>query len=246
MKHSINDSVSATMTKPRPGVAASKRLAKCKDESVWIAVEEQYDTVKTFLKKGFDEIEKNYEKVGRDWEIDALTFTKDQLLDVVAWKFAVGKPRNALLKHLHSNTETSVQEHSLGAMTQACHKTNDVDIEKCIKECTKLKGVGPATASALLTLVNPSTFAYMYDEVIDCFLPKRTYTLPTYLAMNQDCMRIAESLGKEWTASRVARVLWVAARSHAYDLDDHTLKRKKSPLKESSNTESRARKRQKR
>ena len=238
------------MSKPRPGVAASKRLANCKDESIWIKVENQYDDVKSFLKEGFETIERNYERIARNMKKsgDEKSFTKDDLMDVVAWKFAVGKPRHALMKYLHSNTEDSVRENFDKALEDFEH---DGKIDLCIKEFTKLKGVGPATASALFTLVNPYSFVYMYDEVIDCFLPKRNYTLPTYLSMNWECMEIAMSLGEEWSAARVAKVLWIAARANAYDLEDHTLQiNNKLPIVSKENVKNggntRARKRQKR
>ena len=80
----------------------------------------------------------------------------------------------------------------------------------------------------------------MYDEVIDTFLPKRTYTIPVYLQINSECTKLAQQLnnntkvvtaasnGKskkpskdnrkkqqeqenEWTTARVAKVLWTAA-----------------------------------
>jgi len=50
-------------------------------------------------------------------------------------------------------------------------------MQEAITEMGKLQGVGPATASAILTLVRPDVFCYLYDEVIDCFEPTRDVSL---------------------------------------------------------------------
>jgi hypothetical protein len=50
---------------------------------------------------------------------------------------------------------------------------NNRGTQEALDHLTVLKGVGPATASAILCLVRPDIFCYMYDEVIDCFEKKR-------------------------------------------------------------------------
>lgn len=213
------------MSKPRPGVAAGKRLSKCHDKGVWSLVELQTSEIVSHL-DGFKEIDNKYRQIGRSLSKDGSKnyITKQELLSVVSWKFSVGKPRHALMKHLRSNTEASVREHSAAAIAKA-KSSAEADTEstkKALEELINLKGVGPATASAVLTLLQPNLFAYMYDEVIECFLPKRTYTLSTYLTLNTNCIKLANILGDRWTASRVATALWTAARANAYKLHDHT------------------------
>jgi hypothetical protein len=218
------------MSKPRPGMAAAKRLVGCSDRKIWSLVEAMYPEVVTKI-DGLKEIDEEYSSLGglllSKEDTSKQYITKDELLKVVVkWKFKVGKPRLALMKHLNSNTETSVVEHSTDAIEKArtaAYKTEDSTTKKALEDLTKLKGVGPATASAILVLVQPDAFAYMYDEVIECFLPKRTYTLKTYMSLNEGCLEIASKLGNGWSTSRVARTLWIAARANAYDLHDHTL-----------------------
>lgn len=217
--------ITTIMSKPRPGVQAAKRLSKCDDKEIWSLVEKQFSKVVAHL-KGFKEIESEYHRIGRSFEDESKeSITKEDLLTIVRWKFAVGKPRHALMKHLTSNTESLVRELSASSIATARNSTeSDKDSsKKSLEEFAKLKGVGPATASALLALVQPDLFAYMYDEVIECFLPKRTYTLSTYMVLNKNCSRIARNLGDGWTPSRVATVLWTAARAEAHDLNDFTM-----------------------
>lgn len=226
------------MSKPRPGVDAAKRLSKCSDKKIWGLVESKYPDVVTEI-SGLKEIDEKYCSLGLFLSKDTskMSITKEELFKVVDWKFKVGKPRNALMKLLRSNTEASVIEHSSSAIEKARRTTGTkMDLVKnALENLIKLNGVGPATASAILVLVQPDTFAYMYDEVIECFLPKRTYTLKTYISVNECCHEIASKLGNGWTPSRVARTLWIAARANAYNLHDHTLSMKRSSEENGTN-----------
>ena len=242
------------MSKPRPGMAAAKRLVGCSDKKIWSLVEAMYPEVVTKI-DGLKDIDEEYSSLGglllsKEEDTSKKSITKDELLKVVVkWKFKVGKPRLALMKHLNSNTEASVEEHSTNAIEKArtaADKTEGSTTKKALEDLTKLKGVGPATASAILVLVQPDAFAYMYDEVIECFLPKRTYTLKTYMSLNEGCLEIASKLGNGWSTSRVARTLWIAARANAYDLNDHTLSTaKRSSDENGTNDKERTTKRQK-
>jgi len=90
--------------------------------------------------------------------------------------------------------------------------TGRAAVQEAIGELGKLKGVGPATASAVLTLIRPDVFCYLYDEVIDCFEPQRDYKMANYLRVNNRCLQLARTLGDGWTTSRVAKTIWTAAR----------------------------------
>jgi hypothetical protein len=84
----------------------------------------------------------------------------------------------------------------------------------------KLKGIGPAGASAVLSLIRPDIFCYFYDEVIDCFETNREYKVSNYLRVNSRCLQIARKLGGEWNSRRVAKTIWVASRFLALQGED--------------------------
>jgi hypothetical protein len=89
----------------------------------------------------------------------------------------------SLVKYLAANSEEAVKRHSKSAIDLAMN----VDAGECLEEdgslsaagraamqeaigeLGKLKGVGPATASAVLSLVRPDVFCFLYDEAIDTF-----------------------------------------------------------------------------
>ncbi|KAL3771246.1 hypothetical protein ACHAW5_006655 [Stephanodiscus triporus] len=184
----------------------------------------------------------------------ATSLTKEQLLDVIVeWKFLKGKPRNALWPLLRSNADASVAAASRRAFAAAdgIPKTMSVDassdgddasryateIAAAVSRLCEIRGVGPATASAVLCLYRPDVFAFMDDEVIECLYDgKRGYTLKIYLEVNDRCREIASQLnmameerkgdlegssssssGGGWTPCKVGKALWTVATMSAND-----------------------------
>ncbi len=206
------------MSKKRPGVDAAIQLAKSNDVDTWSRVNEHHDSlIDSKLQDRADQLGVVMQGGRKD------SLSKSDLLDtVIPWKFAVGKRRNALLGLLRSNSEADISKWTKEGMAHARTIDGDAseqDITTAVGKITELKGVGPAAASVILSLIRPDIFSYMYDEVIDCFLPKRTYTLKVYITCNAECIRIARSLGGDWTPAKVARTLWAAARVSANGID---------------------------
>jgi hypothetical protein len=85
--------------------------------------------------------------------------------------------QNLWLQLLQTNTDNQVVECTTKAVHCARKIALDDNRKQVIQEALEhlmvLKGVGPATASALLSLIRPDVFCYMYDEVIDCFEENR-------------------------------------------------------------------------
>jgi len=171
--------------------------------------------------------------------------SKEELF-IIPWKFTVGKPRMALMGYLKSNSNNDVTKHTKKAIHKAMtmpdpfsskdqyedNQKNKLAMKECIDEITKeLKGVGPATASAILSVYRPDIFCYMYDEVIDILSDsnKREYTVKVYLEINCKCIAIARKMNritngngngngnKDWNAFLVSEALWAASRVLVYD-----------------------------
>lgn len=215
--------------KKRPGHQASFTLVALDDPKTWERVERHGEEVLESI-ANLTEYERSLEEMGPSKEC----FTKDELKKIVSWKHSVGKNRVYNLKHLEQNSDDAVQEHSRAAISLALkikpeecltadgslNATGKKSIQDVIACMDKLKGVGPATASAALVLVRPDFFCYLYDEVIDCFETQRDYKIANYLRVNSRCLQIAHKLGVGWTPSRVAKAIWIAARYLAlYDED---------------------------
>lgn len=262
---------SASNRRTRPGVQDAARLvalapiSNCIDS--WMVASSNYEAM--LMAKGgarLAELDRRRE----DLAFTAATWTnmtKDQLLNIIIeWKFLKGKPRHALKPLLHSNTEAAVIAASKLAFAAARaiptrdeenRSTENDDIKKhnqgdnseirkrqiisAINHLCELKGVGPATASAVLCLIRPDAFAFMDDEVIECLLPnkKRGYTLGIYMEVNDRCYEIAEQLNmttrnkrrrrktnvdeqevsvsssEVWTPCQVGKALWACATMSA-------------------------------
>ena len=249
-------------TSTRPGVQDAIRLVALEPISnfrdSWEVASSHYDAM--LLAKGgirLAELDRRREDLATDWRM-AASMMKDQLLTIIIeWKFLKGKPRHALKPMLQSNSEASVIAASTLAFAAAndipkkekenCnnndqYRENDEDTKRqiisAINHLCELKGVGPATASAILCLIRPDIFAFMDDEVIECLLPnkKRGYTLGIYMEINDRCREIADqlnmdmprrkkkrrkttvdeeenddSLSKEWTSCKVGKAIWACA-----------------------------------
>lgn len=85
--------------------------------------------------------------------------TTPELSKLMKWKLARGKWRPRLLGFVSALEEDVVKSASLKAF-QALP-----DISKAVTELTVLKGVGPATASAILAAYGPDVAPFMSDEV---------------------------------------------------------------------------------
>ncbi|KAM3826929.1 uncharacterized protein M6D78_015062 [Vipera latastei] len=138
--------------------------------------------------------------------------TKEELLILVQWKLTRGKFRPRLQQLVAANPREKVEEHTQKAFHQL------PDVEAAVKELNNLKGVGPATASAILAAGAPEMAAFMADEVMEILpgLGPLHYTLKRYLLYMDKIQSCAEKLNKgdtteTWTAHLVEKCLWTWA-----------------------------------
>ncbi|CAA7393778.1 unnamed protein product [Spirodela intermedia] len=131
--------------------------------------------------------------------------SKPELSKLMQWKLSRGKWRPRLQDFVSKLEETQVESASrraFGALP---------DLSKAISELTTLKGVGPATASAVLAAYAPDLGPFMSDEAMMAALGNKEYTLKQYLAFARKLQKKAKELTEEgcpFTASDVERALW--------------------------------------
>jgi hypothetical protein len=196
----------------RQGVEAAARLVECTDELVWSQTEAKYQEMLE-AKGGTElvELDKYCEDLAHIMK-ERKSITKAELLKIVQWKFLKGKKRPALLNHLRANSDETVQQHTEAGIGFA----DDGDAKKAIAIIATLRGVGPATASAILSLYKPDMFAFMDDEVIECLYDgKRGYTAAIYHNVNDKCNDLARKVTGDWDPRKIGRTLWTAARISA-------------------------------
>ncbi|KAK6938535.1 hypothetical protein RJ641_032043 [Dillenia turbinata] len=132
--------------------------------------------------------------------------TKPELVKVMQWKLTRGKHRPRLLNFISSLDETLIQSASEKAFLSL------PDISKSISELTVLKGVGPATASAVLAAYSPDVAPFMSDEAMVAVLGNaKEYTLKQYVLLVEKLQAKAKELsskGTQFTPSDIERALW--------------------------------------
>ncbi|KFM76935.1 hypothetical protein X975_05777, partial [Stegodyphus mimosarum] len=83
----------------------------------------------------------------------------EELIQIVKWKLMRGKFRPRLIDLVRINTESAVS-----ATSRKAFRKPPKELSQAITALTNLKGVGPATASAILAAAFPDDVPYMADE----------------------------------------------------------------------------------
>ncbi|OIT37688.1 PREDICTED: uncharacterized protein LOC109240426 [Nicotiana attenuata] len=135
--------------------------------------------------------------------------TTSELTKLMQWKLTRGKWRPRLLDFVSSLDDAVVRSASEKAFQSL------PDISKAISELTVLKGVGPATASAVLAAFAPDIAPFMSDEaMVAANGNSKDYTLKQYLVLVDKLQAKSKELsakGDCFTPSDVERALWSSA-----------------------------------
>lgn len=152
--------------------------------------------------------------------------TAQELAKVVQWKLSRGKWRPKLLSYAQSLAEEDVKKASMASFSAL------PDLKAAISALSALKGVGPATASAVLAVAAPQIAPFMSDEAMIAVLGGvKDYTLRQYLLFADKLQRKAQELTKSndkpFMVSDLERALWCAALEKRFpkavekEVDEH-------------------------
>lgn len=150
-----------------------------------------------------------------------------ELSRVMQWKLLKGKFRPGLQRYVDELSEKAVAEASGAALK----KLASGDLKGALTSLSvPLKGVGPATASAVLSVLAPEKIAFMSDEALDSVCGSRGYTVQEAITLAGACVAKANELNAasasasaaapdvegafplrgKWTANMVALCIWSA------------------------------------
>ncbi|XP_063791141.1 uncharacterized protein LOC134945643 [Pseudophryne corroboree] len=194
-------------------MALTSGLFQCNDPKTWQRVSDVYwDVVasKGAKQSRLLELDKWYQK-----ELPSCitarpekSLTRDELVKLMEWKLQRGKFRPRLQQMASSNPESVVESCTRKAFQLL------PNVSAAISELCQLKGIGPATASAVLAAGAPELTAFMADEAVESVpgLSPIQYNLKHYLRYLEELRRKSESLntasGEKWTPHRVELCLW--------------------------------------
>lgn len=132
---------------------------------------------------------------------DPRHLTAQELVRVVEWKLARGKFRPNLVKFARAHTEAIAGEATGEALARFAKTSGDEDenwLAACLAPLVSLKGIGPATASAVLAAATAS-IPMMSDELIAVALPQATssqmYSMPRLQALVEATRAKAKKVG---------------------------------------------------
>lgn len=143
---------------------------------------------------------------------DPAYMTRDELVKVTEWKMKRGVWRARNLALVRGNDPDEVRRLSAEALALLPEPRKPVAI------LTRLAGVGPATASAVLAAIHPGVYPF-FDEDVARQVPGLgpvAFTLPYYLRYAEQLRDRASRLAAAcpdagWTAHAVSQALWVTA-----------------------------------
>jgi hypothetical protein len=113
-----------------------------------------------------------------------------------------------LQKLIDANSPTQVVSCSSEAFNEI--RSNN-DWKAAINILCRLKGVGVATASAVLAVYAPNLCPFMADEVIESVGLARDYDMRTYEAMLGRLSHKCDELGRQLVIEDIGKALWSAA-----------------------------------
>ncbi|XP_019640370.1 PREDICTED: uncharacterized protein LOC109482116 [Branchiostoma belcheri] len=144
--------------------------------------------------------------------------THEELAKLMRWKLMRGKFRPRLQQLVESNKPEVVEETSRKAFNKL------PNISSAINELSKLKAVGPATATAILAAAAPELVPFMADESMLSIpgLGPVQYTLPYFLKYLDHIKKCCKRLNKQdpegkWTPHKVELTLWTHAVATGLD-----------------------------
>ncbi|GJJ68763.1 hypothetical protein EMPS_01109 [Entomortierella parvispora] len=158
--------------------------------------------------------------------------TSKELCQLMSWKLKRGKFRPNLLKLAESNSDADVKR-----VSEEAFKLIPTGLRAAITKMAELKGVGPATASAILCSGAPSEVPFMADETMASVpgLGPIAYTIPYYIRFAAKVIEKAKELEERGSAKVTSPHLVEMALWSEYILDKYSVPRKvqSSPIKNS-------------
>lgn len=202
----------------RSGSGFARNLFLTQDESMWFDGLYSYDRAITNVarKKGSSKLP----ELDAWWRNELFHIvnvrseryiTEEELCKIMQWKLGRGKDRPMLLNLIKQNSGASIIKISKEAFIKL--KTGDwKGSMTCLME---LRGVGPATASAILANFDPFNCPFMADEVIESTTnKKRDYTMKMYENMRAillEKLKTCKFQSDIWTPELLGRALWARA-----------------------------------
>ncbi|MDZ4863379.1 MAG: hypothetical protein SGJ01_08035 [Gemmatimonadota bacterium] len=180
----------------------------------WKAALDSYDEV--IARQGVAKLE-DRDRWYRDELPDAINARRPrhvihpELVRLTEWKMSRGKWRAPNLILVKGNTPALVKATTTAGLALVPDPTAP------IAKIAELAGVGPATASAILSAAEPGLYPF-FDELVAAQIPGLgpvAFTLSYYRRYAEALRERTTALGGKWTVTMVERALWAVVGGKA-------------------------------
>lgn len=142
----------------------------------------------------------------------------DEIVQITKWKLLRGKFRPSILDLVRTNTETAIKN-----VTKKAFKKMP-NINAAMTALTQLKGIAPATASAILVAHSPCHACYMSDENMSSTPGIEASDLSiseylNYVDQTNICVERLKALDQTtgWTPHKVELAVWTYYQAKQYN-----------------------------
>lgn len=169
--------------------------------------------------------------------------TSEELVQLVEWKLKHGKFRPSLLKLAKENDDNKVRNTTTAAFAHLASAQRNKPgedlpwkgVELAMSDVVELRGVGPATASLVLSCYDPNSVPFFSDELFRLFHweeqpakgiekgweRKITYTLKEYRSLIEKMSEFRAAVKADrraWTCVELEKAAWVLGKD-AHDVN---------------------------
>jgi hypothetical protein len=150
---------------------------------------------------------------------------KDEIVRLTQWKIVHGQNRPFLPGMVKKNDPIRVNELTKAAFSSQADTTYSGtnlpgELDKALRGAAGLHGVGPATATLICSISDPTNVAFFEDELAEWLcpdIPKLKYTWAEYKMIFAELMKLRNRLGHEHRAVDVEKVAFVIGHLEVLD-----------------------------
>ncbi|KRX03592.1 hypothetical protein PPERSA_04144 [Pseudocohnilembus persalinus] len=160
------------------------------------------------------ELEKKLQEIGNNIRNSNLKqpykFNIKDLSTLMSWKLKRGVHRPSLEKLIQQNQDSLVQE-QFGLVFKDLFGKKEIskeEVGKALDQICVLKGVGPATGSKVLSLINPY-IPFMSDEALKCNGLQLQYNKSTYFKLYEKIFEQSKEQNYDITCEDLEIYFWV-------------------------------------
>lgn len=150
---------------------------------------------------------------------------KDEIVRLTQWKIVHGQNRPFLPGMVKKNDPIRVNELTkvaFASQASATYRGTDLPdaLDKGLRGAAELHGVGPATATLICSIYDPTNVAFFEDELAEWLcpdIPKLKYTWAEYKMLFTELMKLRNRLGHDHRAVDVEKVAYVIGHLDVLD-----------------------------